>query len=209
LLNKIRRVILALDSNAFCNNLLLHGGLWYQPNPLVTNDEGESDAATDNSVSIQTSFPVLMPTQGAANFDASQQQFLLTQNPASEMFAGNLAQNGMTNVASNFFPNYQNVGYHAVPAECYSQLHQNLVQPQQRLIPGMLATTSSDKNQPTISLTQTQTIQLTHTIALNDSISSNSSIPASSNSFGDKKLFNSHHFKNSHQIKSNNNNGKG
>lgn len=106
-----------------------------------------------------------------------------------------LAQNQMPNAASNFFQSGYSVGYHP-SAEYYSQLQQNLVQPQQRLnIPTMLATTSTssdNKNSSTISLTQTHTIQLTQTVSLNDGSSANST--AGNNNFGEKKLVN--HFKN-------------
>lgn len=207
---------LALDSHALYNNFIFPGNFsWYQSgNQLqVANDDTETEAA-DNSVQIPASFPVIM-TNPAISDSSQQQPFVLASN-ASEMFA----PNQMSNAASNFFPsNYPTAGYHTVPAEYYSQLQQNLGQHPQRLnIPTMLATTSSasseNKSQPTISLTQTQTIQLTQTFALNDG--SNSSVQSTNSNFNEnKKLFNGHQFKgqhiqHSHQLHNNkNNNDKG
>lgn len=118
----------------------------------------------------------------------------------------------MANATPGFFPaNYSATGYHPMSADYYSQLQQNL-QPQQRLnIPTMLASTSSadNKTQPTISLTQTQTIQLTHTFALNDGASNNSALPSNNNNFNNKKLFNGQQFKNQHLQANKNNANKG
>ncbi|KAI6176011.1 hypothetical protein M3Y97_00752600 [Aphelenchoides bicaudatus] len=190
----------ALYDNQLYSNLLFQTNIpfYHAGNQLqVSNDETDSDG-TDNQVQIPSSFPVFMANPSAANCDVTQQQpLVLASSTAAEMFN---AQNQMPNAASNFFPGYS--AYHA-PTDYYSQLQQNLVQPQQRLnIPTMLATTStsSDNKNSTISLTQTHTIQLTQTLSLNDGSSAVAN--SANNNFAEKKSISGHHFKNANAYSS-------
>lgn len=114
-------------------------------------------------------------------------------------------QNQIPNTASNFFQSgYPSVGYHAAPVDCYSQLQQNLMQPQHlRDISAMSTATSSpsEKNPSTLSVT--------HTIQTVVSLSG-SSQAVTNNNFNEKKFINGHQMKNQHSIySSQNKNQKG